>query len=69
MNRLFACTRSFLLTWVAILTHAEEKPKRTVRTWDAISAGWSPGARLVESAGVEQNRKPRIAEWRRAIGR
>lgn len=50
MNRL-PPKRSLLLAAVAILTHAEEKPKRTVGIRDAMSAGWSPGSRPVENAG------------------
>jgi len=51
MNRLSPRKRSLPLAGIAILTHAEEKPKRTVRIRDAMSAGWSPGPRPVENAG------------------
>jgi thiamine transport system substrate-binding protein len=49
MNRIFVCTATTLFFLISIVSHAQEKPKLTVYTYDAFAADWGPGPKIKQA--------------------
>ncbi|MFC1681719.1 thiamine ABC transporter substrate binding subunit [Pseudomonadota bacterium] len=49
MRRIYATAIISLFSLLSIVSHAEEKPKLTVYTYDAFAADWGPGPRVKEA--------------------
>ncbi len=49
MNRIFVCTAATLFFLISIVSHAQEKPKLTVYTYDAFAADWGPGPKIKQA--------------------
>ena len=49
MNQFSVCTICALFSLISIVSHAGEKPKLTVYTYDAFAADWGPGPKIKEA--------------------
>lgn len=53
MHRFFVCTICCLFSILSIVSHAVEKPKLTVYTYDSFAAEWGPGPKIKQSFEAE----------------